>query len=84
MKRAGHPQRLARPVINASGTMTSLGASIMVPKAVAWAAEIATRFVDMHDLQRKASARIARSCGAQAGFVTASASAGITLASPAA
>jgi D-glucosaminate-6-phosphate ammonia-lyase len=68
-----------RSVINASGTMTSLGASITVPEAVAAAAEIATRFVDMHDLQRRASRRIARSCGAQAGFVTASASAGITL-----
>jgi L-seryl-tRNA(Ser) seleniumtransferase len=68
-----------RPVINVSGTMTGLGASIVVPKARAWVAEILPQFVEIHDLQRKASARIARSCQAQAGFVTASASAGITL-----
>lgn len=69
-----------RPVINVSGTMTGLGASIVEPKARAWVAEILPQFVEIHDLQRKASARIARSCRAQAGFVTASASAGITLA----
>lgn len=68
-----------RPVINVAGTMTSLGASIVVSEARAWIAEILPRFVEMHDLQRRASARIARSCGAEAGFVTASASAGITL-----
>ena len=36
-------------------------------------------FVEIDDLQRKASAVIARLCGAEAGFVTASCSAGITL-----
>lgn len=68
-----------RPVINVSGTMTSLGASIAVPKAVAWASEILPRFVEIHDLQRRASACIASACRTEAGFVTASASAGIML-----
>jgi len=36
-----------RPIINASGTMTVLGASIMVPQAVAAMAAIATEFVEM-------------------------------------
>ncbi|SJZ93232.1 aminotransferase class V-fold PLP-dependent enzyme [Consotaella salsifontis] len=69
-----------RPVINASGTMTSLGASIVVPEAVEAMRAILTEFVEMGDLQRRASRTIAKACGAEAGFVTASCSAGITLA----
>lgn len=75
-----HTRLGLRPVINVSGTMTSLGASIAVPAAVDAVAEILPRFVEIADLQRRASAVIARACGAQAGFVTASCSAGITLA----
>lgn len=69
-----------RPVINVSGTMTSLGASIAVPAAVEAVASILPQFVEVVDLQRRASAVIAQACGAEAGFVTASCSAGITLA----
>lgn len=60
--------------------MTALGASIVVPEAQRVAAEILPEFVEINDLHRKASAAIARATGAQAGFVTASCSAGITLA----
>lgn len=69
-----------RPVINVSGTMTSLGASIVVPEAIEAMAKILPQFVEINDLQRKASAVIARLTGGEAGFVTASCSAGITLA----
>ncbi len=69
-----------RPVINVSGTMTTLGASIVVPDAVEAVAEILTEFVEMGDLSRRVSAVIAELTGAEAGFVTASCSAGITLA----
>lgn len=69
-----------RPVINVSGTMTSLGASIVVPEAIAAMTSILPQFVEMNDLQRKASAVIARLTGGEAGFVTASCSAGISLA----
>jgi D-glucosaminate-6-phosphate ammonia-lyase len=68
-----------RPIINVSGTMTALGASIVVPEAVAAVAGILPEFVEINDLQRKASAVIARLTGGEAGCVTASASAGITL-----
>lgn len=68
-----------RPVINVSGTMTTLGASIIVPEAIAAMAEIAPQFVEVDDLQRKASAVIARLTGGEAGFVTASAAAGIVM-----
>ena len=69
-----------RPVINVSGTMTSLGASIVVPEAIAAMSSILPQFVEVNDLQRKASAIIARLTGGEAGFVTASCSAGISLA----
>lgn len=68
-----------RPIINVSGTMTALGASIVVPEAVRAVSEILPEFVEITDLQRKASAVIARLTGGEAGFVTASASAGITI-----
>ncbi|MBY4612201.1 aminotransferase class V-fold PLP-dependent enzyme [Rhizobium redzepovicii] len=69
-----------RPVINVSGTMTSLGASIVVPEAIEAMASILPHFVEINDLQRKASAVIARLTGGEAGFITASCSAGISLA----
>ncbi|WP_326893199.1 aminotransferase class V-fold PLP-dependent enzyme (plasmid) [Rhizobium beringeri] len=69
-----------RPVINVSGTMTSLGASIVVPEVIEAMASILPHFVEINDLQRKASVIIARLTGGEAGFVTASCSAGISLA----
>ncbi len=68
-----------RPIINASGTMTALGASIMVPEAIKAMTEIATEFVEMDDLQRVASKTIARLTGAEAGFVASSAAGGIVV-----
>ena len=68
-----------RPVINVSGTMTFLGASIAAPEVVETVSAILTQFVEIADLQRRASATIARLCGSEAGFVTASAAAGITV-----
>lgn len=67
-----------RPVINASGTMTSLGASIVVPEAIQAVSAYLPQFVEMSDLQRKASTIIAQATGAQAGVITASASAGVS------
>ena len=69
-----------RPVVNAAGTMTTLGASSAIPEAIAAATEIMPEFVEIADLQRKASAVIASMTGAEAGVVTACSSAGITLA----
>jgi uncharacterized pyridoxal phosphate-dependent enzyme len=69
-----------RPIINVSGTMTALGASIMVPEAIQAMVDIAPQFVEIDDLQRKANRVIAEACGAEAGFVTASCSSGMSLA----
>jgi len=69
-----------RPVINVSGTMTFLGASIVVPEAIEAMARLLPEFVEIADLQRKASAAIARLTGAEAGTVTASTASGISVA----
>jgi L-seryl-tRNA(Ser) seleniumtransferase len=69
-----------RPVINVSGTMTALGASIVVPDAIAAMQRILPEFVEMADLHRRASSVIAHLCGAEAGTVTACTSSGITVA----
>jgi D-glucosaminate-6-phosphate ammonia-lyase len=68
-----------REVINVAGTMTYLGSSIVVPEAVAAMTAILPQFVEMGDLQRRASTTIAEACGSEAGFVTASCSSAITL-----
>ncbi|MDG4910503.1 MULTISPECIES: aminotransferase class V-fold PLP-dependent enzyme [unclassified Mesorhizobium] len=69
-----------RPIINVSGTMTTLGASIIVPEAISAMAEIASQWVEMDDLQRAASAVVARLTGSEAGFITACCASGITMA----
>lgn len=69
-----------RSVININGPMTSLGACRALPVAIQAAIDILPCFVEINDLHAKASASIAKSTGAEAGMVTACASAGITLA----
>ncbi|WMT92414.1 aminotransferase class V-fold PLP-dependent enzyme [Pelagibacterium sp. H642] len=68
-----------RHVINCSGTMTGLGASIVVPQAREAIAAVLGQWTEIADLQRAASRTIARLTGAEAGCVTASCSAAITL-----
>ena len=68
-----------RRIINASGTMTVLGASSAVPDAVSAASELLPWFVEIDDLQRLASEAISAATGAEAGYVTASSAAAITL-----
>lgn len=69
-----------RQVINVSGTMTALGASIVVPPAIDAVTRSLSQFFDMGALHKQASKVIADLTGAEAGFVTASCAAGITLA----
>lgn len=81
MTRSGIRERMGlRPIINVSGTMTALGASIAVPEAIRAASEILPEFVEIDDLHRHASRAIAKLCNSEAGTVTASASSGITIA----
>jgi L-seryl-tRNA(Ser) seleniumtransferase len=69
-----------RPIVNAAGTETAYGASLVRREAVAAAVAILPYAVDIAELHRAASRAIAKATGAEAGFVTASAAAGITLA----
>ncbi len=73
-----------RPVINASGTMTGLGASRVGPEVAAEVAAILGRFVLIDELQARANGVIARATGAEAGLVTSSSAAAMTLACAAA
>jgi L-seryl-tRNA(Ser) seleniumtransferase len=67
-------------VLNVAGTMTVIGASSALPEVVEAVAGILPSFIDIAALQRAASRAIAKACGAEAGFVTASTSGAITLA----
>lgn len=66
-------------VINASGTMTALGASSVSEAVAETVRYVLPRFVDIAALQAFASARIAQATGAEAGCVTSSAAAGIAV-----
>ena len=65
--------------INAAGTLTRLGGSLMAPEVLAAMQEAASASVDIAELQAAASRVIAGATGAQAGIVTSGAAAGLTL-----
>jgi len=67
-------------VINASGTMTSIGASRAAPQVIDVVAGILPHFVSIDELQARASAVIAEATGAEAGCVTSCSAAAITMA----
>ena len=66
-----------KPVINVAGTMTYLGASMVVSRAREASEAIQKHFVHIDALQAAASRVIARVTGAEAGFVSACSAAGI-------
>jgi len=72
-----------RKVINAMGRLTVVGASLMAPEVVEAMNEAASSYVVIEDLQEKASEIIARVTGAEAGYVTTGAAAGIAIATAA-
>jgi D-glucosaminate-6-phosphate ammonia-lyase len=74
------PELGLRQIVNVSGTMTALGASIAVPEAIDAMTRALPQFFDMSALHRHASTVIADLTGAEAGFVTASCASGITIA----
>ncbi|TYT61667.1 aminotransferase class V-fold PLP-dependent enzyme [Natrialba swarupiae] len=71
-------------VINAAGTKTRIGGSRIRSEAVAAMQRASRSFVRLSDLQAEASSRIADATGADAGYVTSGASAGLALACAAA
>ncbi|NJD03797.1 MAG: aminotransferase class V-fold PLP-dependent enzyme [Ruminiclostridium sp.] len=69
-----------KKVINASGTMTSIGASRVSNRVINAMSEILPEFVEIRELQRAAGVCISKATGAGAGCLTASAAAGISVA----
>ncbi len=72
-----------RRVINAAGTKTRVGGTLMLPEVVDAMVDASHAFVKMEELQQRAGAIIAEVTGAEAGYVTAGAAAGLLLAAAA-
>jgi L-seryl-tRNA(Ser) seleniumtransferase len=66
-------------VINATGTVTVLGGSLMPPEVVAAWADASRHFVDLFDLQNKVGERIAQLLGVPAAMVTTGAAGSLLL-----
>lgn len=71
-------------VVNAMGTFTALGGSVMPPEVAAAWAEAAKSFVDLPDLQEKVGARVAQLLGVEAALVTTGAAGAMLLGTAAA
>lgn len=71
-------------VINATGTVTILGGSLMPPEVIAAWNDAARHFVDMYDLHNKVGARIAGLLGVEAAAVTTGAAGALLLGAAAA
>jgi len=71
-------------VVNAAGTKTRIGGSLIREEALEAMREAATAFVLLSDLQAAASERIAAVTGAEAGYVTNGAAGALVLAAAAA
>ncbi len=72
-----------RPVINGVGPATRLGGSVMEPAVLEAMADAASHYVKIDELQDAASRVIAEITGAEAGYVTCGAAAGLALATAA-
>ncbi len=68
-----------RPIVNANGTQTTLGGSIMEPEVAEAMAEASRTMVVLEELNEVAGQLIAEHTGAEAGLVTSGAAAGLTL-----
>lgn len=72
-----------RPFINASGTITTLGGSLMPPEVLRAMQEAATGFVDLPVLNLRAGEYLARLIGVDAAFISCGAASGMQLAAAA-
>ncbi len=73
-----------RHVINATGTVTMLGGSLMPPEVVAAWADASRHFVNLLELQDRVGERIAKLIGVEAAMVTTGAAGALLLATAAA
>src|SRR5215471_11346520 len=68
-----------RPIINARGTHTRLGGTLIRPNVLDAMREAASAYVVLDELQDRASEVIARATGAEAGLVVGGAEAGLLI-----
>lgn len=73
-----------KTIINAAGTITRLGGSLMPPEVVAAWLEASKHFVNLVDLQDKVGERIAQMIGVEAALVTTGAAGALVLGTAAA
>ncbi len=74
-------QRLGvRPFINAAGTITTYGGSLMSPEVVEAMRQAAGSFVELEELQRQAGRHLAELIGVEGVYITSGAAAGIAIA----
>ncbi|MDA1050489.1 MAG: aminotransferase class V-fold PLP-dependent enzyme [Planctomycetota bacterium] len=73
-----------RPIINAAGTITALGGSLMPPEVVAAWTAAARSFVSLTELQDRVGEKIAERLGVEAALVTTGAAGGIVVGTAAA
>src|SRR5215212_3758064 len=66
-------------IINATGTVTNLGGSLMPPEVIAAWAEAARHFVNLVELQDRVGERIAKAIGVEAALVTTGAAGALLL-----
>src|SRR5262249_53881885 len=74
-----YPNLGVRHVINATGTVTALGGSVMPPEVVAAWVEASKHFVDLLELQDRVGERIAKLIGVEAAMVTTGAAGALLL-----
>lgn len=72
-----------RPIVNAAGTYTALGGSLMAPEVVAAMQSASRQFVNIVELHDAVGRRIARLLNCDAALVTAGAASALTLATAA-
>ena len=68
-----------RTIINGTGTFTRLGGTLMAPEVTAAMVEASKHFVSLEELQFAAGKFIAELTGAEAGYITSGAQAGVVL-----
>src|SRR5262249_55638304 len=83
-KSSVYDQLGVKRIINAAGTMTALGGSLMPPDVIAAWSEASRHFIDLVELQNRVGERIAKRLGVEAALVTTGAAGGILLGTAAA
>jgi len=73
-----------KPIINAAGTITTLGGSIMAPEVVAAWTAASRQFVNLLELQDRIGQRVAKLLGVEAALVTTGAAGAIVVGTAAA